>query len=106
MDCNAWRPGTGDRVDLDDAAALLLAPSRLELQRCEHRVSCQGCMADESRFATRREEPQPQVVICSIRPQQECGVAIVQLARERLHVLAGERVGLEYHAGRIASEAP
>ena len=62
-------------------------------------------MADESRFTTRREEAQPQVVIRRIRAQQERGIAIVQLAREPLHVLGGQRVGIEHHAGRIAGEA-
>ena len=64
------------------------------------------CMTHESHLTARGKEAQPQVVVVCVRPQHKRRIAIVQLACQRLHVVGGQRVGVEYHPGRIAAEAP
>jgi predicted RNase H-like nuclease (RuvC/YqgF family) len=64
-----------------------------------------GCVSHECRFAPRREEAHAQIVIVGIGPQHECGVAIVELTRDKLHVLGGKRIGVQHDASRVATEA-
>ncbi len=85
-------------------AALLLASTGRHTQRREHGVRRQCSVADESGFTARCEESHLQVVITGVRRQQKCGVAVVELAGDQLHLPVIEQLGIEYYAGRIAGE--
>ncbi len=47
----------------------------------------------------------PVVVVRRSGGEHECGVAIVEFARNGLHFGRGQLLGIQHHAGRIAAEA-
>ena len=70
----------------DDTGLSQLPAPWLRLQLRQHRMRSQRGVAHERCFLARREESHAQVMIAARCRQHECAVAIVQFARDGLHL--------------------
>jgi hypothetical protein len=78
---------------------------RRPAQRCQYRVHRDGGVTDKGCLGARREEAHPEVMVGGIGSQHESRVANIEFARDQLHLLDTQPVGIQYYSGRIAGEA-